>query len=63
MAISDVPDASFMGMWISDSMSGTMMNPPPTPTYPDINPAPKPIATPMSSCLREGLGTAGTGSS
>ena len=33
----DVPDASFIGIWISDSMSGTMMNPP-TPTYPDINP-------------------------
>ena len=58
MAMRDVPDASFIGIWISDSMSGTMMNPPPTPTYPDINPAPKPIAAPMSmaSTMTTGMG-------
>ena len=32
MAMSDVPDVSFMGMFMSETMSGTMMNPPPSPT-------------------------------
>ena len=31
-AMSEVPDALRMGMPIIESMSGTMMNPPPTPT-------------------------------
>ena len=54
-AMSDVPDAWRMAMPTSDSMSGTMMKPPPTPTYPEANPAIKPMPTPMSSCLRVSL--------
>ena len=44
-ASSDVPDARRMGTPSKAMNSGTMMNPPPTPTYPLIKPAIAPIAT------------------
>ncbi len=37
-ATSDVPDASRMEMPSTEMNSGTMMKPPPTPTYPPMKP-------------------------
>ena len=48
-AIRDVPEVSFMGTCRTDIMSGTMMKPPPTPTYPEASPANRPMAAPMAA--------------
>ena len=50
--MSEVPEACFMAMPTSDSMSGTMMKPPPTPTYPDATPAIRPMPAPTASWRR-----------
>ena len=51
-AVSDVPDAKRMGIPSMLTNSGTIMKPPPTPTYPLM----KPATTPMSATFATYLG-------